>query len=48
MVHGTALLEENRRLVKDELVKFEKYPVEVQQLKKIADHFTGICRIYLK
>ena len=36
---------ENRRLVTDEPVEFEKYPVDVQDGRRITDHFRGICRI---
>jgi hypothetical protein len=38
---------ENRPLVTDEPVEFEKDSVEVQDFRKIADHFRGIWRIYL-
>ena len=37
---------ENLQLVTDEPVGFEKEPVEVQDCRKITDHFRGICRIY--
>jgi len=37
---------ENRQLVTNEPVEFEKYPVEVQDCRKITDHFRGIYRIY--
>ena len=33
-------------LVTDEPVEFEKYPVEVQDCRKITDHFRGIYGIY--
>ena len=33
---------ENRQLVTDELVEFEISPVEVQDSRKITDHFRGI------
>ena len=36
----------NRQLVTDEPVEFEKLPVEVQDCRKITDHFRGIYRIY--
>ena len=39
---------ENRPLVTDELVEFEKQPVEVQQFRKTIDRFGGIYGIYLK
>jgi hypothetical protein len=38
---------ENRQLVTDEPVEFEKSPVEVQDCRKITDHFRGIYRMYL-
>ena len=37
-----------RRLVADELVEFEKQPVEVQDSMKFTDRFRGIYRIYRK
>ena len=36
---------ENRQLVTDEPVEFEKYTVEVQDCRRITDHFRGIYRI---
>ena len=36
---------ENRPLITDEPVEFEKLPVEVQDFRKIADHFRGIYGI---
>ena len=36
---------ENRQLVIDEPVEFEKWLVEVQDFRRITDHFRGI---YLK
>ena len=39
---------ENRLLVTDEPVEFEKQLVEVQDFKKTSNLFTGIQRIYLK
>ena len=36
---------ENRQLVTDEPVEFAKQLVEVQDCRKITDHFTGIFRI---
>ena len=41
-----AMTGENRQLVTDEPVEFEKKPVEVQDCRKITDHFRGIYRIY--
>ena len=41
------MIRENRQLVTYEPVEFEKYPVEVQDCRKITDHFRGIYRIYL-
>ena len=38
---------ENRQLVTDEPVEFEKYPVEVQDFRKITENFRGIYGIYL-
>ena len=38
-------MEKNRQLVTDRLVEFEKQPVQVQDFKKITDHFRGIYRI---
>jgi hypothetical protein len=34
-----AMIGENRQLVTDE-------PIEVQDCRKITDHFRGICKIY--
>ena len=42
----TPMIRENRHLVPDEPVEFEKQPVEVQDCRKITDHFGGIYRIY--
>ena len=40
------MIGENRQLVTNELVEFEKYPVEVHQdCRKITNHFRGIYRI---
>ena len=37
------MIGENRQLVTDEMVEFEKLPVEVQDYcRKITDHFRGI------
>ena len=35
------MIGENRQLVTNELVEFEKIPVEVQDCRKITDHFRG-------
>ena len=40
-----AMIEENRQLVTDEPVEFEKELVEVQDCRKIPDHSRGIYRI---
>ena len=40
------MFRENRQLVTDEPVEFEKQPVEGQDCRKITDHFRGICRMY--
>ena len=40
------MIRENRQLVTYEPVEFEKQPVEVQDWRKITDHFRGIYRIY--
>ena len=40
------MVRENRQLVTDEPVEFEKQPVEVQDCMKITRHFRGIYRIY--
>ena len=40
------LLWENRRLVTDEPVEFEKPPVEVGDFRRMTWHFRGICGIY--
>ena len=39
---------ENRLLVADEPVEIETQPVEVQDFKKITDHFRGLYGIYRK
>ena len=39
------MIGENRQWVTDEPVKFEIWPVEVQDCSKITDHFRGIYRI---
>ena len=40
------MIGENRQLVTDEPVEFEKEPVGVEDGRKITDHFRGIYRIY--
>jgi hypothetical protein len=40
------MIGENRQLVTDEPIVFEKYPVEVQDCRKMTHHFKGIYRIY--
>ena len=40
------MIGENRQLVIDEPVESEKQPVEVQDGRRITDHFRGIYRIY--
>ena len=40
------MIGENRQLVTDEPDKFEKYPVEVQDCRKITNYFGGNFRIY--
>ena len=40
------MIRENQQLVSDEPVEFEKQPVEVQDCRRITDHFRGIYRIY--
>jgi hypothetical protein len=42
------MIGENRHLVTDEPVEFEKQPVEVQDFGRITGHFRGICGVYLK
>ena len=41
-----AMIGENRQLVTDELVEFEKQLVEVEDGRKITDRFRRIYRIY--
>ena len=43
---STSMIRENRQLVTDESVEFEKQPVAVQDCRENTDHFRGICRIY--
>ena len=40
------MIGENRQLVTDEPVEFEKQPAEVQTFRKITDHFRGSHRIF--
>ena len=40
------MIGENRQLVTDEPVVFEEKPVEVQDCKKITDHFRETFGIY--
>ena len=40
------MIGENRQLVTSEPVEFEKEPGEVQDCRKITDHFRGIYRLY--
>ena len=40
----TAVIRDNRWLVADEPVEFEKQPVEVQDCRKITNHCRGIYR----
>jgi hypothetical protein len=40
------MIGENRQLVTDELVELEKYPVEVQDCRKIIDHFIEFAPIH--
>jgi hypothetical protein len=42
------MIGENRQLVTDELVEFEKQLVEVRDCRKLTDHFRGIYRIILR
>ena len=43
---SAAMIGENQQLVTNELVEFEKSPVEVQDYRIITNHFRGIYRIY--
>jgi hypothetical protein len=42
------MIGENRQLVTDGPVTFEKQPVEIQDCGKISDHFRGIYKTYTK
>ena len=44
--NSTPMIRENRQLVTVEPVEFEEYPIEVQDCRKITDHFRGIHEIY--
>ena len=39
------MIREDRQLVTDEPIEFEKQPVEVQDCRKIIAHIRGIYRI---
>ena len=41
------MVRENRQLVTEEPVKFEKQPVEVEDCRKITDHLKGMYRLYV-
>ena len=43
-----AMIRENRKLVTNEPVEFEKYPIEVQDCRKCTDQFEGNYGVYLK
>ena len=45
-MHFAPMIRENQQLVTNEPVEFEKFPVEVQDCKKITDHFREIYKIY--
>ena len=40
------MIGENRQLVTNEPIEFEEKPLEVQDCRKITDHFWGIYEIY--
>ena len=40
------MIGENRQLVTDKPVEFEKQPVEAQTFWRTTDHFKGNCRVY--
>jgi hypothetical protein len=42
------MIGENRQLVADELVEFEKSPVDVQDCRKITDRFREMYGVYPK
>ena len=46
LIMSSAMIRENRQLVTNEPVEFEKEPVEVQDCGKITDHFRGIYKIH--
>ena len=41
-----AMIRENRQLVANDPVAFEKESVEVQDCRKFSNHFRGIYRVY--
>ena len=41
-----SMIRDNRQLVTNEPVEFEKSPVQVQDCRNITDQFRGIYRIY--
>jgi hypothetical protein len=43
-----SLFGENRQLLTDELVEFEKYSVDVGDFRRITNHLRRIYRIYFK
>ena len=45
-MHFAPMIRENQQLVTNEPVEFEIFPVEVQDCKKITDHFREIYKIY--
>jgi hypothetical protein len=47
-MNAVAMNGENRPLVADGPVEFEKQPVEVQGFRKITHHLRGLQRIYVK
>jgi hypothetical protein len=48
LIFATMNAENRCSLVTDAPVELERYPVEVQDLRKITDRFRGIYVIYLK
>ena len=45
-LHNLPMIGENRQIITDEPVEFEKQPIEVQDCRKIANHFRGFHKIY--
>ena len=41
-----SMIGENQQLVPNEPVEFEEWQVEIQDCRKITDHFRGIYRMY--